>query len=491
MANRASYFWHDYETFGADPMRNAPVQFAGIRTDLDFNVIDEPVNIFCRPALDFLPHPQACAVTGITPQQALRDGLSERDFAREVNRQLAMPGTCGVGYNSIRFDDEVTRHTLFRNYLDPYAREWQHNNSRWDLIDLVRMAYALRPDGIQWPQYETGELAGRVSFRLETLSVANGVLHENAHDALADVYATIGVAKLIKDQQPRLFDFYFGLRKKQQVKSFLQQNSGMFLHISSMYPATRGCMAPAMVVAAHPVNNNAVFVYDLSIAPEQFSNMDVEQLRELSFTPTAKLKEGQIRLPIKLLHLNKSPAVAPLSVLREQDKQRWQWDSEQYEANAQALTRLLKTTDFGKNLQTLHSEGFESSDQPAEFQLYSGFINDVDKQLCQQISNGDFAQLPSIDEQFRARDFVDGRLAQLMPRYRAVNFWPDLSQSEQQSWLRHCAARIDQPPHANLLNWAGFEQALSELDNPELVAQLRAYGEQLKTKLTGLDGQLS
>ena len=143
-----SFYWHDYETFGSDPARDRPVQFAGLRTDAELNPVGDPLVIYARPANDFLPHPEACLVTGIGPRLALERGERECEFIGRIHEQLALPGTCGVGYNSLRFDDEVTRHTLYRNFYDPYGREWQHGNSRWDVIDLVRTANALRPDGI-------------------------------------------------------------------------------------------------------------------------------------------------------------------------------------------------------------------------------------------------------------------------------------------------------------------------------------------------------
>ncbi|MHA5570733.1 exodeoxyribonuclease I, partial [Pseudomonas aeruginosa] len=202
MTVNASIFWYDYETTGIDPRRDRPLQIAGIRTDEALNEIGEPMNLYCRPSDDILPHPMACLITGITPQRLAERGLSEADFMTRVHAQLAQPATCVAGYNSLRFDDEVTRYSLYRNFFDPYAREWQGGNSRWDLIDMVRTAYALRPEGIQWPQ-----LDGRLSLKLEMLTAANGLEHGQAHDALSDVRATIALARLIRQRQPRLYDY--------------------------------------------------------------------------------------------------------------------------------------------------------------------------------------------------------------------------------------------------------------------------------------------
>ena len=243
-----SLFWHDYETWGASPALDRPAQFAGVRTNLELEIIDDPVNIMCRPSDDFLPHPEACLITGLTPQQALSEGLSERDFVAKVYEQLAEPGTCGVGYNSIRFDDEVTRYTLWRNFYDPYEREYKNGNSRWDIIDMVRLTYALRPDGLEWPTID-----GVPSFKLENIAAANHFEHEHAHDALSDVYATIALAKRIKTLQPKLFDYLFALRDKREAASHIDiANSTPLVHVSSMFPAARGCIALIVPLAPHP-----------------------------------------------------------------------------------------------------------------------------------------------------------------------------------------------------------------------------------------------
>ncbi|EXJ12761.1 exodeoxyribonuclease I [Nitrincola nitratireducens] len=224
-----TFLFHDYETGGVDPRRDRPLQFAAIRTDEHFNIIEEPIMLYAKICDDYIPHPKACLITGITPQKTLEEGVCEAEFIARIHAEMARPGTCALGYNSIRFDDEVTRNTLYRNFFDPYAREWQNNCSRWDIIDSLRLARALRPDGIVWPTYADGS----PSLRLEDLTQANGIGHDHAHDALSDVYATISMAKLLKEKQPRLFDFVFQNRSKQTLQKSLDvANMKHF----SMYP---------------------------------------------------------------------------------------------------------------------------------------------------------------------------------------------------------------------------------------------------------------
>src|SRR3546814_9830350 len=110
----SSIFWYDFETTGISPSRDRPLQVAGIRTNEALEEIGEPLNIYCRPSDDILPHPAACLVTGITPATLEQRGLCEAEFIQRLHQQLSLPGTCGAGYNSLRFDDEVTRYSLYR-----------------------------------------------------------------------------------------------------------------------------------------------------------------------------------------------------------------------------------------------------------------------------------------------------------------------------------------------------------------------------------------
>jgi len=327
-------FWHDYETFGADPWRDRPVQFAGIRTNLDLEIVDEPVMFFGKPPREMPPHPEACLITGITPQQAEREGVIEAEFAARVHEQLAQPGTCGVGYNSLRFDDEVTRQLLYRNMYEPYGREWENGNSRWDLIDLVRMCQALRPEGIVWPTREDGT----PSFKLEHLAAANHLQQERAHDALSDVHALIDLARLIRVRQPRLWDWYFGLRRKQRVFELLDfATMTPVVHVSSRYPSSRHCLTVVVPLAAHPSRPAEIIVYDLTCDPSQWLALDEEEIADRVFTARADLPEGVTRIPLRTVRANRAPALAPLSVLQGVDLDRLQLDLAQIQSHRDML----------------------------------------------------------------------------------------------------------------------------------------------------------
>ncbi|PTU71188.1 exodeoxyribonuclease I [Chromobacterium haemolyticum] len=467
-----SFFWHDYETFGAVPRQDRPSQFAGIRTDADLNEIGEPVMLYARPAPDYLPSPVACLLTGITPQWCLQHGVAEHEFAGVIERELATPGTIGVGYNSIRFDDEVTRFLFWRNLMDPYAREWQNQCGRWDLLDLVRATFALRPDGIQWPQHEDG----RPSFKLEHLSAANGLAHEAAHDALSDVRATIALARLIKRNQPKLFDFYLSLRKKDAVKVQLSLHAPKpVLHVSGMYGAERGNMAVVWPLAAHPYNANEVIVWDLSHDPRELQGLGPDAIRERLYTRSEDLPEGVQRLPLKTVHVNKSPfVVANLKVLSAERAAHWGLDMEQVHRHADYAGALPDLTPVWRKV--YKREAGEPRD--VDENLYGGFVSNNDRKVLTKLRRMSADQLAG-----EMAFFEDPQLAELLFRYRARNFPRSLSGEEQQRWQTWRQAKLNGGPGRDVQQ---FRQEMAEARAGELseqaqgvLAQLEAYAAQL------------
>ncbi len=329
----ASILWHDYETWGTNPQLDFPAQFAAIRTDENLNIIGKPINWFCQIPNDYLPNPEACLVTGITPQQSLRDGYIEAEFCKKVHAEMALANTCTAGYNSIKFDDEVSRHMFYRNFYPVYEREYANGNSRWDIIDLVRAAYALRPEGIQWPEYDDG----RPCFKLEALSKANNIQHESAHDALSDVYATIAIAKLIKEKQPKLFDFYWQLRQKHRVAAQIDlANKKPFLYISGFIPAQQGACTWMMPVVQHPTNKNAVICIDLTKSIDTLLINDANALQSAIFSK----EKNDSRPGVQMISINKCPFVAPAKMLDKDKAVRLGIDRDKCLANYNQLKAL-------------------------------------------------------------------------------------------------------------------------------------------------------
>ncbi|MDO9046134.1 MAG: exodeoxyribonuclease I [Methylobacter sp.] len=433
MSGSQTFYWHDYETFGTDPQRDKPVQFAGIRTDFDFNIIDDPLVVYCKPAGDCLPHPEACLITGITPQLAEQKGVCEAEFIRLIHEQLVQSNTCTLGYNSLRFDDEVTRNCLYRNFYDPYAREWQNGNSRWDLIDVVRAARALRPEGIVWPVNE----GGGPSFRLDQLTRANNIVHEAAHDALSDVYATLAITKLVKQAQPRLYQFLLQHRVKAEALNLLQLGGFKpVVHVSGKYPSVKNCLAVVLPVCKHPTNTNGVIVYDLSIDPEPMLSLTVEEIQQRIFTATADLPEGVARVPLKTVHINKCPVLAPVSVIRSEDAQRLEINLALCRAN---IDKIKAATGLSEKLAAVFSgQTYIEQDSDPDLEIYSGgFFSENDKKQMIKIRGMPPEQLAK-----SVFKFTDSRLPEMLFRYRARNYPETLDTDDLRRWNEFCVNRL-------------------------------------------------
>lgn len=453
-----SFLFYDLETFGQDPRRTRIAQFAAVRTDANLKVIDEPISFYVKPADDLLPSPIATLITGITPQHALAEGVSEAEAFARINELMSKPQTCTLGYNTLRFDDEFVRYGLFRNFHDPYEREWRSGNSRWDLLDMLRLVHALRPDGINWPKREDGA----TSFKLEHLALANDVREGDAHEALSDVYATIGMARRFREAQPRMWDYALRLRDKRYVGSLLDVVAmEPVLHISMRYPASRLCAAPVLPLARHPHINNRVIVFDLEGDIEPLLELSVEEITARLYTRAADLPEGQQRIPLKEVHLNKVPALVAWNHLREADFERLAIDPAVIEAKAAKL-RALAPQLAEKARQVFARERVNDGPIDADASLYDGFLAEGDKGLLSKVRTAPPEALAELEQRFR-----DPRLPELLFRYRARNHPQTLDATARSRWDAYRQQRFTTP-------------GLAEQTLPEYIAQIAELREEHK-----------
>ncbi len=444
---RPSLYWYDYETFGTDPKRDRPVQFAGIRTDEALNIISEPSVFYSQCTADTLPHPDACMLTGITPQYSIQYGSKEVDFIRNIQQLLGQPGTCQIGYNNLCFDDEVTRFTLYRNFLDPYQHEWKFDASRWDLLNLMRACYALRPNGIQWPKNSEGY----PSFKLEDLTQANNITHTNAHDALQDVYATLSLAQLVRTKQAKLFHYLYQHRSKHAAQKLLTQP--LLLHTSGMYPAQYGHTAVITPIAPDPNKKNAMIVYDLRYHPEKLLTLNSDTLREWLFTPSAKRQRHQ-HIALKKVHSNKAPVLMPIATLRIADAERLQINVTDCQKHLQLLQQAKHLTE---KIQAIYQAPEYATNINPELELYQGFFGSQDKHWIQRIQHSDAQALATLDPQFK-----DTRLPELFFLYRARNYPETLTTTEQQRWQQHCQQRIIDNPDPGYVSLTHYVTLLDQ-----------------------------
>lgn len=478
MNTEYTFLWHDYETFGAYPQLDRPAQFAAIRTNTSLEIIGEPLNWYCQPARDVLPHPIASLITGITPQEALKKGLVEAEFAAKIHAEMMEPGTCSAGYNSIHFDDEFSRNLFYRNFFDAYEREYKNNNSRWDLIDLARMCYALRPAGIEWPEHEPG----KPSFKLEHLSAANDIEHLGAHEALSDVIATIGFARLIRARQPRLFDWALKMRDQHHVMQMLNPaDPKPLLHTSSRIPANRGCTSLVLPLSIYPDQKKKVVVYDLMTDPEPLLNLSAEDVSDRLFTPANDLPEGVERIPLKAIATNHVPMIAPVATLKNVDCQRIGLDPQRCIKHAEKLMQVLPQV--RNKVMDVFKPYPPGADIDPDQMIYSGgFFPDTDRQLMDKIRRTAPGELGQLDWPFK-----DSRLKEMLFRYRARNFPDTLSLQEEQLWQTQRLERLNQPADDRQLNPGTFKLEISNARQSHatnkhalnILDQLEAWGNEI------------
>lgn len=475
-----SFFFYDLETSGVNPRQARIMQFAGQRTDLNLKPIGQPYNILIKLSDDVLPDPDAVLITGITPQQTLSDGITEAEFCKIFISEIAQPGTCFVGYNSVRFDDEFMRFLLYRNFYDPYAWQWKNGSSRWDLLDVVRMTRALRPEGIEWPFDENGVCTNR----LELITKANKLAHDSAHDALSDVQATIDVAQMIRSKQPKLFDYLYSIRSKKKVSELVVAGKPL-VYSSGRYPSEFDKTTVVVSLGLHPTSQGAL-VYDLRHDPTPYLKMNSDELVEVWRYNEDK---EAVRLPVKAMQFNRTPAVAPISVLDEASKDRLQINMDDINKHLELLrsdaTFYKRLSDAVEKMNIERDKRAALHFRPGtrhpsvDSQLYDSFISDTDRRIADRVPAAKPADLSSFVDKFN-----DPRLKSLLPLYKARNFPSNLTNEERAAWESHREQSLAAGGAESAL--ARFGERLSELvgtktDSREqyLLEELRLYAESI------------
>ncbi|HEX7633625.1 MAG TPA: exodeoxyribonuclease I [Candidatus Saccharimonadales bacterium] len=475
----ASFFFYDLETTGINARSARVMQFAGQRTDMDLNPIGEPVNVLIKLTPDVLPEPDAILITGITPQQTLADGLTEAEFLKYFYEEVVQPDTIFTGFNSVRFDDEFMRFLHYRNFYDPYEWHWKDGCSRWDILDLVRITRALRPEGIEWPFAPNGKPANRLEF----LTKLNKLDHYKAHDALSDVHATIAVAKLIKTKQKDLFDYILSMRDKRKVAALVEAGQP-FVYASGRYSSDTLCTSAAVLLAKHTARDEAL-VYDLRHDPTPFMAMSVDEIVEAwryTRDPDA------VRLPVKTVKYNRCPAVAPLGVIKDEvTQERLQLP---LTTVAKHLAMLKKHhAEFAEKVRQAVKQMDDSREQSqtalvddestVDERLYDGFIDKGDAATMRNLRSASPAEISQVASRFK-----DSRLHTLAPLYKARNYPKALTPEERAWWDEFCAKKLlAGGPKSRLAQYFARLEELSKGkltgEQQYLLEELKLYGESI------------
>lgn len=369
----SSFVIYDLETGGLDSRLDRTMQFAGIRVDENLNILGDPLVLYCKSPSFYIPQKSAIEVTGITSEECQEKGLSEYTFAQQINKFFTQQNnTVVMGFNNIKFDEEFTRNLFYRNFLPPYDYSFKDGNSRWDLINLVRATYELRPEGINWTFKEDGT----PTFKLELLTKANGISHENAHDALSDVMATLEMLRLIKNKQPQLFNYALNLRLTKQVQSLIStvdyldekpavyiDGSGVHLLSTIYFSSEKGRVFFDLTAQ----NDEELELKKQSI--DLFINSNSETLSSLIF----KTQLEEQKPPLKIIRDNSCPFYCSSRLLQKNER------NNILLKNYQILLDYLKTKAEISEISNKVSEilkliHFEKSDF-VEQQLYEGFFS--------------------------------------------------------------------------------------------------------------------
>ncbi len=458
-----TYLFHDYETFGLDPRRSMASQFASIRTDENLNPIDEDrLNIFCEITPDYLPSPDACLVTGQTPisieefkdkefssgiEYKDRTVLNEDKFALKIFRAMSKKGTCNIGYNNVNFDDEWSRNLFYRTLRNPYSREWRNGCSRSDAFKIVMFAYCLNPNIINFPNAIDKETGKEIiledgsfapSFKLEDLSKANGIEHENAHDAFNDVEATIKILQKIKQGDSDIFGHAMTLRIKNEMKKFISENQDKpLLHVSQYYGKDRRNATVLQFLSYDPSNpNNAIFV-DLCEDVTLLEKHTPEELQSMLYMKNDELTEKRLkRPPFRIVAINKCEILAKLNMLP-------QGRAGEIGLNGDTIRNNKAYFEENKSfIEGLVGQVFTPSDmhesEDVDLNLYNGFFNNQEEEIMKEMHTANFRNELSdytIDKSF-------SKLSKMFFRFKARNYPELLGVKETELWNRFKVERL-------------------------------------------------
>ncbi len=448
------------------------MQFAGQRTDENLKPVGEPDNILVKLADDVLPEPDAILVHGITPQKTLEEGLTEAEFVKYFQENISLGGTVFVGFNNIRFDDEFMRRICYRTFYDPYQWHWLDGRSRWDVLDPIRMMRALRPEGLKWP-----EVDGKASVRLELMARENGLLHENAHDALSDVVALIELTQKFQSAQPKLFSYLLQTRDKKKVAK-LVLSGDPFVYTSGKYSSEFEKTTVVQTLLKHPRRDSAV-VYDLRSNPTEWLNKSVEELVEHW---QVKYGDDKKPLPVKVLQFNHCPAIAPVSVLDEDSKKRIKLDVEAIEDNQKILSEnpgfIERIADALDSIENKRQTSLDL-ETPVDDQMYDGFWGESDQKELAQVRMAKSEDLNSLGVKIKNK-----RIREMIPLYIARNYPKFMGPEQIELWENHKRKVFYGGKDASV--YSRFSRRMEELkavrtdkDSEYLLTELQLYVESI------------
>jgi exodeoxyribonuclease-1 len=291
-----AFVFYDIETSGISQHFDQILQFAAILTDDELREV-ERFEIRSRLQPHVVPSPMALHVTGMSIEDILDPGRpSNYEMITAIRRTIGAWGPATfLGYNSLRFDEEFLRHAFYQNLHPPYLTN-TGGSRRTDVFNIVRAAASLRPGLLAVPETD----GGKPTFKLDRLAPANGFAHLNAHDALADVEATIHICRIVRDGAPDLWEAFLRFSSKAAVQEFVRSEEAFvfFEFFGSRHAAN--LVTPIGGSVQQP---NVVYCLDLACDLESLRTLSPEEL-------SARLTRSP--KPVRRLKVNGSPLLSTL-----------------------------------------------------------------------------------------------------------------------------------------------------------------------------------
>lgn len=291
-----AFVFFDTETTGLQKGFDQIVHFAAIRTDENLSEV-ERFEVRSRLNPNVVPHPEALAVNGLPIEQLLsKEQPSHYEMMRHLEAKLcSWSPSIFLGYNSIKFDEEMLRHALFQTLHPAYLTSF-HNNGRNDVLSLALAAYAIDKDAITVPLRDDGSPI----FRLAELAVANGIPVGSAHNAMFDAETTLTLCKRIMQQCPQLWQRFVRSSNKAAVSEFISTEEGFLL--TEIYQ-NRAYHTPVAFIGEDPNPGNGRLCIDLRLNFDELASLTAQELHAfLSRKPC----------PIRKIQTNTGPTVTPL-----------------------------------------------------------------------------------------------------------------------------------------------------------------------------------
>ncbi len=386
-----NYVFYDFETTGLDTKFSQPIQIAAVCLDENFKELDR-IDQKCKLNDGIIPHPLAMLVTRV-PIDDLKNKQSFYDMMDYVHGKFKSWGPAiFIGYNSIRFDEEILRSGFFQSLHDPYLTNTE-NNSRTDLFKIVLGLVALNKNIIKIP---INEKTKRPSFKLELIAKANGIEHIKAHDALSDVFATIEVARIIKDKAPDYWNECMKILGPRNLMEYIETHD--YFYAAPEHAAANVTYKPLSFLTNNPNNNKELAFFDLNYEPKKYCGSGISKI--------ISMVESKQKV-IRLYQSNKAPIILSSDFMKSSEI----FKDDEMEMFKQSSDEIKSRDDFIEKTNFALVErydDFQITREPSEFleaQIYNGgFYSSSDKEKIILFKNSDDAgNKYNISKQFQDR----------------------------------------------------------------------------------------